>query len=299
MDVILPQSRTTTVEYFPPESRPVSATARLLSPEGVELATPSVTVDTLSRTVVTATDAETYEVTGATGTHAAGRLYWWTSADDSTLTAQVMLSETTTDGATWHLEKTAATSLATSGDTFRGARLTASISSTYTATRGENYRIEWTVTGADGVVRIYDQVAHVTRKNIRDAVDAMAARDYFVNAWPHIASDRRFGYFAKFAQRASERVWRRIRAMGRFVHLLVDSDDFAAAGRTALEREAASDNLIPPNTLDAQAYRDSLDAQLNREIEDVISSRPYDEDDDTAVSPTESATVNAIRLVRW
>ena len=87
--------------------------------------------------------------------------------------------------------------------------------------------------------------------------------------------------------------------MGRFVHLLVDSDDFAAAGRVALEREAASDNLIPANTLDAQAYRDSLDAQMNREIEDVISSRPYDEDDDVSVSPTESAPVNAIRLVRW
>lgn len=299
MDVILPQSRTTTVEFYPPDSRPASATLRFLSPEGAELVAPTATVDTLSRTIVTTSDAEAYEVSGATGTAAAGRLYWWTSGDDASLTAQVMLSETTADGATWYLEKTAATSLATADDTFRGARITASISSTYTATRGENYRLEWTVTGADGVVRIYDQVAHVTRKNIRPAVDAMAARDYFVSAWPDIASDRRFGYFVKFGQRASDRVWRRIRAMGRFVHLLVDSDDFAAAGRVALEREAASDNLIPANTLDAQAYRDSLDAQMNREIEDVISSRPYDEDDDVSVSPTESAPVNAIRLARW
>lgn len=297
MDVILPQARTTTVEFYPPESRPASATVRFLSPEGAELATPTATVDTLSRTIDGATDAETYAVSGATGTHAAGRLYWWTSAADSTLTAQVMLSEVS--GSTWYLEKTAATILANAGDTFRGARITAPISSTATAARGENYRIEWTVTGADGVVRIYDQVAHVTRKNIRPAVDAMAARDYFVSAWPDIAQDRRFGYFCKLAARASDRVWRRIRAMGRFVHLLVDSDDFSAAGRVALEREAAADNLIPPNTLDAQAYRDGLDAQLNREIEDVISSRPYDEDDDTAISPTETAPVSAIRLVRW
>lgn len=297
MDVLLTQNRTTTVEFVPPDSRPVSATCRFLSPSGAELVAPSATVDTLSRTVVNAIDAETYEVSGATGTAVAGRTYWWTSEDDSTLSAQVMLSESS--GSLWYLESVAATIVAQAGDTFRGARITASISSTYTATRGENYRLEWTVTGADGVVRVYDQVAHVTRKNIRAAVDAGQARDFFASAWRDIASGRRFGYYVKLAARASDRVWRRIRAMGRYVHLLADSDDFAAAGRIALERECASENLYPPGTIDTQSYRESLDKALNREVEDVISSRPYDEDDDGAIDSTEVRTVNAISLVRW
>ena len=72
MDVILPQSRTTTVEFYPPDSRPASATLRFLSPEGAELVAPTATVDTLSRTIVTTSDAEAYEVSGATGTAAAG-----------------------------------------------------------------------------------------------------------------------------------------------------------------------------------------------------------------------------------
>jgi len=296
MDAILPVDRSTLVEFFPPESRPVSATVRLINAAGVELATPSVTVDTLSRTVASVSDADTVSVSGATGTHAAGRSYWWTAASDSTLTAMVMLSDV--EGNIWYLERAAPTEMMVAGDTLRGARLTATFLSSVVTARGENHRIEWTVTGADGVVRTFDQVAHVTRKNIRPAVDSVSARDFVSTAWPDIARRNRYGYFARLASLASERVWRRIRRTGRFVHLLADSDDFAAAGRIALERELAGVNLVPAGVLDVVAYRRQLDEQLDAEIEDVVSSRPYDENDDDALDDTETSTVNAIRLVR-
>jgi len=296
VDIILPEDRATLVEFYPPESRPSSATVRFLSPAGSSLATPAATVDTLSRTIATVTDAEVYSVTGATGTPAAGRLYWWTSSTDPTLTAQVMLSEWT--GTTWYLEQPAATITGAVGDTFRGARITTTITALAAATRGENYRVEWTVTGADGVVRVYDQVAHVTRKGIRPAMDAGSVRDFVSSAWPDVARRRRFGYFARLASLASDRVWRRIRRGGRFVHLLADSDDFAAAGRIALERELAGINLLPAGILDIAGYRDELDKQLNAEIEDVLSARPYDDDADGAIDATEIRTINAIALRR-
>lgn len=296
MDVILPKDRATLVEFYPPAARPVSATVRFLSATGVEIATPAATVDSLSRTIATVVDAESYTVSGSTGTHAAGRLYWWT-ASDATMSALVMLSEVVSS--TWYLEQVPPTMLALVSDTFRGARCTTTITAAAAAKLGENYRIEWTVTGADGVVRTFDQVAHVTRKDIRPAVDATLARDYFNGAWKDVAGQRRYGFFVKIAQRASDRVWRRIRKMGRYLHLLADSDDFEAAGRIALERECAADNLLPSGIMDAQSYRESLDAQLNAEIEDVISSRPYDENNDNALDETEIKTVSAIMLRRW
>jgi len=296
MDVILPKDRATLVEFYPPLARPVSATVRFLDASGSVVTTPAASVDTLSRTIVTATDTETYTVSGATGSHAAGRYYWWT-AGDSTMSALVMLSEVVSP--VWYLGEGPPTMLALAGDTFKGARLTTTITAEAAVNLGENYRIEWTVTGADGVVRIYDQVAHVTRKDFRPSVDPTAARTYFNDSWPDLAGRRRFGFFVRIATKATARVWRRIRKMGRYVHLLADSDDFTAAGLIALERECAAMNLIPAGIIDAQAYRDSLDAQLNAEIEDVISSRPYDENADNALDETETKTVNAIALRRW
>lgn len=293
MDVLLPQSLATVVEFYPPR-RPTSATVRFLSPAGVELATPAATVDTLQRTISAVTDAETVTVTGATGSLVAGRYYWWVSADGQesrTLVSQV-------DSTAVLLEWPVARSLPEVNDTLKGARITATISTTATATRGENYAIEWTTTHADGTVIVERKVAHVVRANARPAADVGFVKSCMTVWWPDYVASRSFGYFMALADRASDRVFRRIRRTKRYLQLLWDSSDFEGAARIALQYELAVDGLVPGGNIDAASYKEALDKELDREIEDVISSRPYDEDDSGSIDSTEVRTINSVALRR-
>lgn len=293
MDVLLPQSLATEVEFYPPR-RPTSATVRFLSPAGVELATPTATVDTLQRTISAVTDAESVTVTGATGTLVAGRFLWWVSADAQE--ARVLVSRV--DSTAVVLEWPVPQPLAEVNDTLKGARITTTITALAAATLGEDYAIEWTVTNADGTVDIERQCAHVVRAKSRPAVDVGLAKSCVTAWWPGYADGRQYGYFLDLANRSSDRLFRRIRRTGRYPHLLWQSGDFEAAGRIAIKYELAVDEMIPANTMDRNAYMDSLVAQIDREIEDVISSRGYDANDSGSVESTEIRTINSVSLRR-
>lgn len=279
MDVLLLEDRSTLVEFYPPE-RPASATCAFLSPRGVSLTSPAASVDTLQRTITAVDDDDPSLVTvsGATGSFADGRRYWWLSSSGGGAEDIVRLSEQTT-ATTVAFDDPPPAGFAPS-DTLRGARITATIPSTATGTRDLNYRVQWTVTGADGIVRIYTQLAHVVATQYRAAVSATDARAYVAEMWTDQVSNKRRGFFLGLAERASERVWKRIRTSGRFQHLLGDPGDFAAAGRIALDIELMAHQLIPPAVIDRVQYRADLERQLQHEIDEVLGSRPYDDADD-------------------
>ena len=296
MDVLLPEDRSTLVEFYPPE-RPTSATCRFLTPGGTSLLAPTVSVDALSRTVTAVSSDYSFTAATGTGTAVAGRRYWWKTSDDGAQEGLVYLSEV--DANVWTLDSGVPSLAALVGDTLYGARMTATITSAATAARDVNYRIEWTVLGADSVTRVYTQLAHVVRTQYRPAVSAFDARDYLSRAWPDVTSTKSYGYYAGLALRASERVWRRVRTSDRFQHLLGAADDFAAAGRVALGIELLDEMLMPPGVNDRQSYRTELEAQMQREIDDAIGSRPYDVDDDGNVSSaTDTRPISAISLRR-
>lgn len=286
MDVLLLEDRSATVEFYSPK-RPSSATCRFLSPAGKSLLTPAVTVDALSRTVTAVSSSVEAQFTAASGSGSpvAGRRYWWRTIDDGAQEALVMLSEY--DANIWALESGVPSDTVRVGDTLYGARLTTTITSAATATRDLNYRIEWTVTNADGTVDIVTQIAHVVRTVYRDAVTPSDARDFLARTWPDVCGSRGYGYFRSLADRASSRVWRRIRASGRFQHLLADPNDFESAGRAALELELLDEQMMPPQIIDRVQYRRDLEERMQREIDDVISSRPYDDDDTNDVTDSE------------
>ena len=293
MDILLPEDLATVVEYYPPR-RPTSATVRFLSPSGASLATPTAMVDTALRTISVVTDAETVTVTGSTGSLVAGRYYWWVSADGQesrTLVSQV-------DSTAVLLEWPVARSLPEVNDTLKGARITATISVAATVTRGENYAIEWTTTHADGTVIVERKVAHVVRANARPAADVGFVKSCMTVWWPDYVASRAYGYFLALAERTSDRVFRRIRRTKRYLQLLWDASDFEGAARIALQYELAVDGLVPGGNVDAGAFKEALDKELDREIEDVISSRPYDEDDSGSVNAIEVRTINSISLRR-
>jgi hypothetical protein len=293
VDFLLLQSRAGEVEFYPPE-RPASATCRFLSPSGSELATPAVVVDTVQRTITDV--ASDYEVTvsGATGTPKAGRSYWWVSSDTGAQEGLLLLSEVVST--TWLFQMSAPTSTPKTGDLIRGARLTTTIPLTATGTRDRNYRVEWTVTGADGVVRVYTSMGHVVKTLYRPAADAAQARDYLSRTWPDMTQSKSFGDYLSLARRASERVWRRIRTAGRFQDLMGDPNDFRSAGDVAIAYELARDGMIPPTVIDRTDYMARLEHELQREIDDAIGSRPYDDSDTGDITQT-AATSRPITAI--
>lgn|GEM_PF-1915567 len=293
MDFLLLQSRAGEVEFYPPE-RPASATCRFLSPSGTELSTPAVAVDTVSRTIASVTSDFEVTVSGSTGTPKAGRSYWWVSSDTGAQEALLLLSEVVSSN--WLFQMSAPTATPNVGGLIRGARLTTTIPLASTATRDRNYRVEWTVTGADGVVRVYTSLGHVVKTLYRPAADAAQARDYLARTWPDMTESKSFGDYLSLARRASERVWKRIRTAGRFQDLIGDPNDFRSAGDAALGYELACDGMIPAGVIDRDAYMERQLVVIQREIGDAIGSRPYDDGDTGDITET-SATSRPITAI--
>lgn len=295
MDVLLPQALATTVEYYPPFP-PVAVTLRVLSPQGVSLAAPSTTIDPLAGTISALTSPLVWTCDPATGDFASGRFYWWTSTG-GTESSRFLLGSVR-GGDTLVVEWPVAAATPATGDTISGARVTSIVPTTATGTRGENFALEWTSTDAIGNKHVERVTAHVVRAQARAAVDAGLAKSHMTTSWPGYAEQRTYGYFMALAARASARLFKRIRRTGRYLQLLWQAGDFEAAGRVAVDYELAIDKLVPASVIDVAAYKESLIAEMDREIEDVIASRGYDEDDSGSVDETEVRTVNAIELER-
>lgn len=200
----------------------------------------------------------------------------------------MLLSEVDNDA--WTLQQAPPSLTPKVNDLLRGARLTATIPSTATTKRDRNYRVEWTVTCADGVVRIYTSIGHVVRTLYEPACTPTRVRDFLARTWPDLTVNWTYGDYLAMSDRASSRVWRKVRGSGRFQDLLGDPNDFAAAGDVALAIELAKDGYLPPSVIDRSQHMERLEYELQRELDDAMSSRPYDSDDTNDVSDSESSS---------
>lgn len=302
-DTLLLVDASRAVEFIPP-IRPSSATLVFRDPSGNSLSTPTVTVDALSRTVTVASTAQPAQVataaTGTTGTPTVGWPYWWTSVDDGAHESLVVLSEF--DATVWTLETPVPGATAIQvGDLFRGARCTATIPASATATKDANYTLEWTIVGADGLTYVYQDAAHVCRTLYRVAVSVAEARAFVTDAFPSHADTRSYGYFRRLAERASERVWRRLKRGGHLLQLVKSSGSssiFQGAGEVAVRIELLREFIVPPGAMDITQYRSQLDTELDREIEDAMTGVVYDADDDGAVDVGDEISSWSIPLRR-
>ncbi len=292
MAVYILEDRSTAIEFVPPEP-PASATLSFRSPAGVEIVAPSVTVDTTSTTVGTVESSTEFDVGAAL---VPGRQYWWTSKDATSVRALVRCAEYATPVA--RLESPPPGSSVQATDTIKGARLTATISTVGSATRGLNHHAEWAVTGLDGVVRVYQQAVHVVRCLFRDAVTADEAARYMAGAFPSMQVDRPFGYFDELAKRASRRVERKLLTGQRYQHLVGNFDVFRDAGLVALRIELAAEGMVPP-AYDPTDYVRKTDMELGEAIQEAIQGCWYDDNDDGVVDvQTETSGFYSMRLVR-
>ena len=284
------------VEVYPAAARPSSATANFYTPGGSVKESPSVSIDTVgsggTATISTVTSQSVLVVDDATG-FVVGRHYWLESA--SGWAAAITISEIS--GTTLTLEANPPGTVAVS-DTIRGLRCYATISAASTVDRDMNYRVEWRVTGADGVLRPYQTMINVVRMEFRAAITPSEASRYVAAAFPGYATGQTAGAWIELASRASNRVRRLMRATGYYPHLVGDQDAFVDAGIISLRIEIAlSEGLVPPG-YDPSMYIRDQEAALKRSITEATASAWVDRDADGAVDDDDVRTLYTMRAVR-
>lgn len=281
MAVYVKEGRATEVEFYPPE-RGASATVRVVDPSGVELSTPTPTLDDFGVNI--ASVASTTEFGIPSGAWPIpGRSYWMVRDDGPESFVRVAevddLGEPTIAVV---LEGPAALSGLFVGQYICGARFTVTVPAI--TTRGLFHRIEWTVTGADGVVRgPYVQTLHVCKSMFRTPVLADEVARYIALTFPDVGVGRPFGYFAERARRASLRVERELLKRERFQDRIGDFDIFVEAGVVAIKLELADEGLIPPDAGDPNTYKRDLRTEFEEAIAAALAGTWYDANDDDVV----------------
>ena len=111
-----------------------------------------------------------------------------------------------------------------------GLGFSATIPASATGTVDRFYRLEWTITCADGTVTLQHQIAHVVRMQFSDAVTDAEAKRYVAANWPGLAGSKDAGFFRGVTDRANARVRNLIQASGDFPHMIGDPSLFVDSG---------------------------------------------------------------------
>lgn len=293
MAICILENLATVIELVPPE-RPASATLSFKTKDGAELSTPSCTLDTTSKVVGEVVTKSELVLDSHVGVEP-GRQYWL-DRNDGAGGSLVRCAESWSADDRIALEAPPALSEVMVGDVLLGARLTATIPAV--AERGKHHRAEWTVLGADGVTRKYQQTVHVCRTLFRPPVLADEAARHVAANFPEWGVDKPYGWFAEVARRASLRIERELHKGERFADLVGDFDVFVDAGVVALQLELATEGLYAPGeTLEGYKARKLI--ELGEAVEAAMALTWYDSNDDEVVDePGEVAGLMSYELER-
>ena len=180
-----------------------------------------------------------------------------------------------------------------------GLGISATIPASATGTVDRFYRLEWTITCADGTVTLQHQIAHVVRMQFSDAVTDAEAKRYVAANWPGRAGSKDAGFFRGVTYRANARVRNLIQASGDFPHMIGDPSLFvdSGAGLAALRLELAHLSLVPGD-FDAAEYISTTEKDLRRSIREAQANAFIDRNEDGVVSPDDVRGYYTIRAVR-
>jgi len=284
---------------YPDTAAPASATATFYNAQGVATSTPAVTVDAIGTggaAVVQSVQSQTqFHVVNATGI-TAGRRYWLAN-DDAGWGAAVLVSEV--DGVVITLESPPPGVLTNADSKLVGLRLSVTLSATTdTADRGLNNRVEWAVTGTDGVVRHYRTIVDVVKTPWPDSVTPQAAARFLAMSFPGYATGLDAGHYAELARRSSQRVRNILRSDGNYPHMVGDRSVFEAAGLAALRLECATADALIPAGFDPSQYLIDQEHVLRRLIAEAVANNWIDRNDDGEVEAGEVAPMFTMRVVR-
>lgn len=286
----LQQGQNAAVELSPPR-RPVSATLAFVSPAGVSLSSPAVTLDPALRTIASVGDFSLTVAAGA-GTIAPGKLYWLVNPDEG----EAYFRTSTVVGNVVTYQDMPAVSISTSCSV-RSGRLTATIPASALAVLGQWYQLRWLVTMVNGDVVSYLEPACVCRTVFLPPMTADIAARHAGYAFPGVAAAKRNAYWQGIADRASRRVVQRVLASGRMPYLVGDQRLLEDAGMAAMRIELARDGLIPPG-FDGTTFIDRMEQELKDQLEFSLAGTWHDDNDDGKVDVSEFVGPKTIRLNR-
>lgn len=275
-------------------ARPASATVEFRKPGSTAAAqSGSATIGGWSTTVAVLSNQTQFTV--ASAANLAQGLRVWIVASDG-WQGPALISEI--DGTSVTLESALPGTLATS-DTIYPYEMTFSLSAATTATRDLNYKALWSVTDADGVVTIHQQIYHVVRTQFYPAVTSAQAARYLTKQYPGVAAQFTAGHYEEIAKRASDRVRSRIQGAGAYPHLVGDPSHFQVdCGIHSLRLECAREGLFPPG-FDPSDYINDQERALERSIHDSLRAMQWiDSDDSGTVGAGEVKSTFAIPASR-
>ena len=286
----LQQGQNAAVELVPPR-RPVSATLAFVSPAGVSLSSPAVTLDPVSRSIASVADFS-FTVAAGAGTVAAQRDYWLSNPDEGA----ALLRPSSVVGNVVSYGDALAVSVTTSSSLL-AARLTATIPASALTVLGQWFQLRWSVTMADGSVVSYLEPACVCRTVFAVPMTPDVAARHAGYAFPGVAASKRAEYWVGVSDRASRRVVQRVLATGRMPYLVGDQSLLQDAGMAALRIELARDGLIPPG-FDGTTFLDRMEQELKDQLEFSLAGTWHDDNDDGKVDVAEFVGPKTIRLNR-
>lgn len=286
----LQQGQNAVVELSPPQ-RPVSATLAFVSPAGVSLSSPAVTLDPVSRSIASVGDFSLTVAAGA-GTIVPGRSYWLVNPNEGA----ARFRPSSVVGSVVSYQDSLAVSVTTSC-TLSGATLTATIPASALTLLGQWYQLRWSVTMASGETVAYLEPACVCRTVFTQPMTADVAARHAGYAFPGVAVNKRTEYWVGVADRASRRVIQRILASGRMPYLVGDQSLLEDAGMAAMRIELARDGLIPPG-FDGTTFIDRMEEELKQQMEFALAGTWHDDNDDGKVDVSEFVGPKTIRLNR-
>lgn len=286
----LQQGQNAAVELSPPR-RPVSATLAFVSPAGVSLSSPAVTLDPASRTIASVGDFS-LTVAAGPGSIVPGKWYWLVNPNEG----EAYFQPSTVVGNVVSYQDMPAVSVTTSCEVKSG-RLIATIPASALTVLGQWYQLRWLVTMASGEVVSYLEPACVCRTVFLPPMTADVAARHAGYAFPGVAAAKRNAYWVGVADRASRRVIQRVLASGRMPYLVGDQRLLEDAGMAAMRIELARDGLIPPG-FDGTTFIDRMEQELKDQLEFSLAGTWHDDNDDGKVDVSEFVGPKTIRLNR-
>ena len=276
-------------------SRPSSCTASFRKPSGDELETPAVTVASIGSggvsSVSSVTNQTQFSVNDATGI--ASGAFLWIETDDGWKGA-VRVSEIT--GTAITLESRPPGTVNTNAALY-GLALSCTVSASKTDTRDQNYRVDYTITSADGSVTYRRQMINVVAMLFAEPVTSSEAARYAAANFPGVATQKDAGWFRGIAERASDRIKQKLVAAGNYPHRIGDQSVFKPAGMIAMRIELAHEGLIVAG-FDPEAYINAQESRLGTQLRESIANTWVDRNDDDTVDVDEVRGFYSFRAKR-
>lgn len=275
--------------WVDPDTRWASATCKVLDGSGSTLEEPSASVDSTSTTIASASNAFTVVLTSAAGVEA-GRPYLIT---DDVLGERVVTVASVASTTVTFAE--ALPSTPSAGATFTGVRVSATLTTTSTASLGESLRVVFE--GPAGEQRT--AWFAVVRQVLPPAVDERTVRDILTNGYQAGAALQAAQTTRRVADLASQMVRDRLRQMTVWPHMVGDPAPLREAGRFAARLVLAEEYGTTPSNRDPDAYVGHLNSRLAGALAQVVHALGgVDLDDDGDFTDEAEAPAWSIQVVR-